>query len=136
MADPPQAKGERFIWHDGDLETPVWLDTRLEVADVIPGGGWGDPTGPVFWSESDELMALPGGVVLMLDPTLGEAAVDAFMESNDINPSQAEAFEGLINAFVVKTDPGFPSLWLANSLAGQGGVVISSPNWWMEGLIE
>lgn len=133
---PPPSKGERFIWHDGDRETPVWQDTLLVVSDVIPGVGWGDPSGPVFWSESNQLMALPGGVVLMLDPTWDAAAVDTFMRSNAMDPRDAKAFEGLINSFKVETDPGFPSLRLANSLAGQSGVIVSSPNWWIDEDVE
>ena len=38
----------------------------------------------------------------------------------------------LDNAFFVETEPGFPSLDLANDLAEQDGVVISTPNWGME----
>ena len=135
-AAPTPSRGARFIWHDGDREAPVWQDTVLTVADVLPEGGWDDPSGPVFWSESNELMALPGGVILTLDPAWDAATVEAFMSSNSIGPSQAEAFEGLANWFKVETDPGFPSLRLANSLAGQSGVVISSPNWWIRGLVE
>ncbi len=127
-----QSKGEKFIWHDGAREVPVWQDTRLVVSDVVPGRGWGDPSGPVFWSESNSLMALPGGVVLMLDPTWDTAAVDSFMRSNRIASSEIEGFEGLVNSFKVATDPGFPSLWTANSLAGHNGVIVSSPNWWID----
>jgi len=127
---PSPSKGEKFIWHNGDREASVWQDTRLVVGDVI-SGGWGDPYGPVFWSQSDNLMALPGGVVLFLDPTWNAASVEAFMRSNDIDSSDLKAFEGLINSFEVKTEPGFPSLRLANTLAGQGGVIVSSPNWWI-----
>ena len=36
------------------------------------------------------------------------------------------------NGFFIETDPGFPSLDLANALAPQEGVLISSPNWWTE----
>ncbi|WP_420626626.1 hypothetical protein [Candidatus Poriferisodalis sp.] len=36
------------------------------------------------------------------------------------------------NGYFVETEPGFPSLNLANSLATQDGVVLSSPNWWTE----
>ena len=38
----------------------------------------------------------------------------------------------LENGFLVETEPGFPSLELANALASQDGVVMSSPNWWTE----
>lgn len=135
-AVPTPSRGARFTWHDGDREALVWQDTRLVVSNVIAEGGWGDPSGPVFWSESNQLMALPGGVVLMLDPSWGAAAVNAFMRSNNISSSRVDAFEGLNNAFKVETTPGFPSLRLANSLAGQNGVLISSPNWWIKGLID
>ena len=33
------------------------------------------------------------------------------------------------NGFFVETEPGFPSLDLANALAVQDGVEVSSPNW-------
>ena len=36
------------------------------------------------------------------------------------------------NAYFIETEPGFPSLNLANELAGQDGVVLSSPNWQTE----
>ena len=36
------------------------------------------------------------------------------------------------NGFFVETEPGFPSLDLANALAAQDGVEISSPNWGRE----
>ena len=36
------------------------------------------------------------------------------------------------NAFFVETAPGLPSLFLANALAVQDGVQLSSPNWLME----
>lgn len=135
-AVPPPSKGEMFTWHDGDRQAIVWQDTRLAVADVIPEGGWGDPSGPVFWSESYGLMALPGGVVLVLDPAWDAAAIEAFMASNGIDPSEAEVLGGLVNFFKLETDPGFPSLRLANSLAGKSGVIISSPNWWIGDLVK
>ena len=36
------------------------------------------------------------------------------------------------NGFFVETEPGFPSLDLANALAAQDGVETSSPNWGRE----
>ena len=36
------------------------------------------------------------------------------------------------NGFFIETGPGFPSLDLANALAVQDGVEISSPNWGRE----
>ena len=36
------------------------------------------------------------------------------------------------NGFLIETEPGFPSLELANALVDQDGLLISSPNWWTE----
>ena len=38
----------------------------------------------------------------------------------------------MANGFLVETEPGFPSLELANALAAQAGVWVSSPNWWSD----
>ena len=89
-------------------------------------------TQPVFRSESGELMTLPGGVAVVLAPEWDAAAVAAFFARNEIDPSRVSALDYLTNGFVVETDPGFPALDLANSLAGQAGVELSSPNWWRE----
>jgi len=88
--------------------------------------------GPVFRSRAGILMALPGGVVLLLDREWTRAEVRAFLESNGLNPDRVSVLGGLPNAFLVETEPGFPSLELANSLAGQPGVRVASPNWWQE----
>jgi hypothetical protein len=110
---------------------------------VIAGGGRnsivkkqdkrGSEAQPVFRSESGGgLMTLPGGVMLALDPEWDQAAADKFFEGNGIKPGQVSELGFLDNAFFVETDPGFPSLELANSLAGKEGVTVSSPNWWRQ----
>ena len=77
-------------------------------------------------------MTLPGGVLLALDPEWSQAETDAFFASNGINQNRVSELSYLINGFFVETEPGFPSLELANSLAALDGVVVSSPNWWTE----
>ena len=77
-------------------------------------------------------MTLPGGVLLALDPEWDKAQVDKFFSDNDISKEQVSELGLIPNGFVVETEAGFPSLDLANSLAGQEGVEISSPNWWRE----
>lgn len=94
-------------------------------------GGQGEL--PVFRSESGGgLMTLPGGVLLALDPEWDKAQVDKFFADNNISPEQVSELGFIPNGFMVETEAGFPSLDLANSLAGQEGVEISSPNWWRE----
>ena len=77
-------------------------------------------------------MALPGGVALVLDPDWDSARVDAFLADNAISVADVAELDFVANGFFIETDPGFDSLTLANSLAVQNGVVLSSPNWWTE----
>ena len=101
-----------------------------------PGGGLRSAgTGaaqPVFRSGSGRLMTLPGDIAVVLDPEWNTAEVAAFFARNGIDRSRVSELDFLANGFVVETDPGFPALDLANALAGQSGVELSSPNWWTE----
>ncbi|MBH76909.1 MAG: hypothetical protein CL897_01560 [Dehalococcoidia bacterium] len=87
---------------------------------------------PVFRSQSGELMTLPGGVLLVLDEAWGHESVSRFFADNGIANESVQKRSYATNAFFLETDPGFPSLNLANRLARQEGVLISSPNWQME----
>ncbi len=85
---------------------------------------------PVFRSESGgELMTLPGGIILALDPEWDRDAVESFFSRNGISLDRTSELDFLDNGFFVETEPGFPSLELANTLAEQDGVILSSPNW-------
>ena len=86
----------------------------------------------MFLSESGELMTLPGGIVVVLDPEWDADEAAAFFTGNGIAVSRVSSLDYLTNGFFVQTDPGFASLDLANALAGQVGVELSSPNWWRE----
>ena len=149
------AQGATHTWHDGDRLLQARLQLDLVVADdgsIIvreraagdrgegqagDGGGTirnGDASHradgrPVFRSGSGELMTLPGGVIVMLDPGWDTEAVDGFFMANGISLGRVSELEFLTNAFVVDTRPGFSSLYLANALVGQVGVELSSPNW-------
>ena len=74
-------------------------------------------------------MTLPGGVLLALDPAWDDAQVEGFFSNNEIPAERVSELGFLRNGFLIETEPGFPSLELANALAGQEGVLISSPNW-------
>ena len=84
---------------------------------------------PVFRSESGALMTLPGGVLLVLSSEWSQAETNAFFTSNGIKLDRVSELGYVANGFFVETEPGFPSLDLANALAVQDGVEISSPNW-------
>ena len=52
-----------------------------------------------------------------------------FSPTNGIKMDRVSELDYVANGFFVETEPGFPSLDLANALAVQDGVEISSPNW-------
>ena len=142
-------QGTAYTWEDGDRTVRVVLQHELVVqktadntpADEVVATGaadsivrkqakHGQDARPVFRSESGGgLMTLPGGVLLALDPEWAQDAVDKFFSSNNISAGRRSELGFIPNGFLVTTEPGFPSLNLANELAAQDGVVISSPNW-------
>ena len=149
----PQARGDSgqsgqgrvYTYADGDRTVRVRLQSDLEVSgDGSSARGSGEhivtkdssrrSTGqPVFRSESSgTLMTLPGGVLLVLDAEWSKAETNAFFARNRIKLSRVSDLALTANSFLVETEPGFPSLNLANTLAAQDGVLISSPNWWRE----
>ena len=77
-------------------------------------------------------MTLPGGVLLVLDAEWDQARIDRFFKDNHVDRSLVQERTFTTNAYFIETEPGFPSLNLANELAGQDGVVLSSPNWQTE----
>lgn len=154
-AGPEQAasdQGAVYTWEDGDRTLRVALQDDLVVQktaanapdDVMVVKTASDSifrkqvkhaqdARPVFRSESGGgLMTLPGGVLLALYPEWDQGTVDSFFLRNGISTDRTSVLGFIPNSFLVETDPGFPSLELANALAGQDGVLISSPNWWRE----
>ena len=145
-------QGNVYSWQDGDRTLNVVLQDDLVVEEtskvtandtVVARGatdsivrkqaGGSQDALPVFRSQSGGgLMTLPGGVLLSLDVEWDQAQIESFFSQNGISMDRVEALGFLPNGFLVKTAPGFPSLDLANSLAAQDGVEVSSPNWWTQ----
>ena len=135
----PVPGGGIYTWRDGDRVMQVQLVSETPIGSKSAGGpgakdaapgGRDSESAPVFRSElGGNQMTLPGGVLLVLDSSWTKSEVDRFFSSNGIDSSRASELGFLANAFLVETDPGFPSLDLANALADQAGVEISSPNW-------
>ena len=142
------AQGAEYTWQDGrhtrrasvqiDLVAQAEEETRSDDI-VVRGGGeehvvrrqprHDEAALPVFRSESGEILTLPGGVLLALDASWDQARVDQFFLENGITGDRIARQQFAVHAFLVETEPGFPSLELANTLATQDGVLLSSPNW-------
>ena len=142
------AQGAEYTWQDGrhtrrahvqiDLVAQAEEETRSDDI-VVRGGGeehvvrrqprHDEAALPVFRSESGEILTLPGGVLLALDASWDQARVDQFFLENGITGDRIARQQFAVHGFLVETEPGFPSLELANTLAAQDGVLLSSPNW-------
>ena len=150
-AEAKSQQGEVYTWQDGERTLGAVLQDDLVVQDtasiksgdvvvvkggdtsIVEGRAGGGGSEPVFRSESGGgLMTLPGGILLALDPQWEQAQVDEFFDRNGISADRISELGFIPNGFVVETEPGFPSLELANALADQEGVTVSSPNWWRE----
>ncbi len=144
-------KGSLYTWQDGDITRKVWVQPELTVQknslntskdEIINKSGQqsivrkqsrhGQDAQPVFRGQSGQLMTLPGGVILVFEPEQGREQIESFFAENGISSDRVSEMNFTRNSFFVKTDAGFASLNLANQLAGEEGVRLSSPNWWNE----
>ena len=149
--DTAPSRGRVYTWEDGDRTLRAFLQPDLAVTRAGAAATAETPVAragpgvivrvadaseaegePVFRSSSGALMTLPGGVLLVFDRDWGKAKTDAFLASHGIAAARVSPLGAVRNGFVVATGPGFASLELANALAGEDGVVLSSPNWWRE----
>ena len=149
---PGSNKGDVFTYKDGDRIVRVVLQNDLVVQKtaantpddivIVKGAGdsivrrqdkHGQDARPVFRAESGSgMMTLPGGVLLVLNAEWGQSEKERFFLDNNIAPDRISELGYLTNGFLIETDPGFTALEVANALADQQGVVLSSPNWWRD----
>ena len=137
----PVSSGTSYTWQDGEYTRTV---THMPGQTATARGDGGSESGPrqaggaqsdsnpVFQTDTGQTMTLPGGVLLVLEPEWGQARIDKFFKDNNVDRNLVQERTFTTNAYFIETEPGFPSLNLANELAGQEGVVLSSPNWQTE----
>ena len=81
---------------------------------------------------SGTLMALPDGVLLVLDPRWSRKEVAEFFAGTASPKAAVLELEFAANGLFIETEAGLESLSLANRPASEDGVELSSPNWWRE----
>ena len=130
-------EGVPFTYWDGDKERTVWLEVETaepelgQARDGVVGASAGQGEqgrSVVFRDAQGDEVRLPGGVIVLLDPTWTAVQVDEFFSGNNIAPALVSDMGWIANGFVVDTEPGLAALLLANSLVGQPGVEMSSPH--------
>jgi hypothetical protein len=148
------AKAGGFVWYDGGKAREVQLDDGLvaefdgksepAAAPVLRSNGvriWrrqddaatraaaAGKTSPVFRdSEGGAMRALPGNVIVRLDPAWDEARVRDWLTSNGLTGLRRLPIGA--NVLVVASPPGLAALDLANRLQLSGAVVSAQPEWW------
>jgi hypothetical protein len=81
-------------------------------------------------STAGRMRALPGNIIVYLNPDWDRAAVDAWALRRQLEI--INKLEIGKNVYVIKTQPGLAALTLANALYQSGEVVAAMPNWWQE----
>jgi hypothetical protein len=151
---PVKAPSGDYIWYDGGKPRELHRDDAL----VAEFDGKSEPAGkpvlrsngvqiwhrqedaatravatgktsPVFRdSEGGAMRALPGNVIVRLDPAWNDGQVDAWLAANRLSALRRLPIGG--NVLVVASSPGLAALELANRLQLSGKVVSAQPEWW------
>ena len=103
---------------------------------AVRGLSSSNPTGkysPVFHtgpSSAASMRALPGNIIVYLNPAWDATLVDAWIKKRKL-----EVIKKLdigTNIYVFKTGPGLEALDTANALYKSGEVTAAFPDWWQE----
>jgi hypothetical protein len=119
------------------IDAGGWRGVRLwrvpaGAGDVVRALSGRIAVSPVFFESgpgAGRKRALPGGVVVVLDPLWDASRVAASIAANRLRVVRKLEMG---NVLVLDSPAGFASLDLANTLHGADGVVASEPNWWVE----
>ena len=88
---------------------------------------------PVFHdspSNNGRMRALPGNIIVYLDPQWDETKVSNWLSSHKLE--KVKKLEIGANVYVIKTAPGLAALEMANTLYRSGEVKAAFPDWWQE----
>jgi hypothetical protein len=76
------------------------------------------------------MRALPGNIIVYLNPTWDSASVNAWAGGHQLEITKK--LEIGPNIYVIKTGPGIDALNTANTLYNSGEVIAAFPDWWEE----
>jgi hypothetical protein len=76
------------------------------------------------------MRALPGNIIVYLDPAWDGAAVNAWVSKHQLEI--IKKLEIGPNIYLIKTGPGLEALNTANALYKSGEVVAAFPDWWKQ----
>lgn len=81
-------------------------------------------------SSSGRMRALPGNIIVYLDPAWSSDAVTAWAAKHQLEI--VKKLEIGPNIYIIRTGPGLEALNAANTLYKSGEVIAAFPDWWEE----
>jgi hypothetical protein len=149
-----KVNSDAYVWYDGGKPRQVQVDRSL----VAEFGGRDDAgaepvaraNGVRIWRQQDQaatravaegksspvfrdseggvMRALPGNVIVRLDPSWSDEQVAAWLTQNGLTELRRLPIGR--NVLVLSAPPGLAALELANRLQQSGKVVSAQPEWW------
>lgn len=130
----PSQQGGMRLWHLGAGVNSDEVARSLNVraagtkASVGPNSPNFSPVLRDAASAAGHMRALPGNVIVYLNPAWDVATINAWADRNQLEV--VKKLEVGPNIYVIKTAPGLEALNIANALRQSGEVVSAMPNWW------
>jgi hypothetical protein len=81
-------------------------------------------------SSGSRMRALPGNIIVYLDPQWSQAEVNNWLQARQLEV--VKKLEIGVNIYLIKTGPGLEALNAANALYRSGEVKAAFPDWWQE----
>lgn len=128
---PTLAQSPSAYWYDGDVRRDLYgVAIRQETREKALAANPSMDAGGFFTERpgSAKVMGLPGGVVVTLRQAMAPAQAQQFLVARGLSPVRPVG-DGS-TTWLVASDPGLPSLRLANRLYESGDFAGASPNWW------
>lgn len=124
-----QAQPNVRMWKLANISATASSDAIQSLQARQPAGKYS----PVFHDgsgSSASMRALPGNIIVYLNPAWDSAAVAAWLQKRKLEI--VKKLEVGPNIYVLKTGPGLEALETANNLYKSGEVKAAFPDWWQE----
>lgn len=145
-----------YVWYDGGKPRQLQLDSTMVAEFGDRADSAGDPVmrgnGVRIWRQQDQaatraaasgavspvfrdseggaMRALPGNVIVRLDPSWSGQQVADWLRENRLSEVRRLPIGG--NVLVLASPPGLASLEMANRLQRSGQVISAQPEWWQQ----
>lgn len=123
----PERYGSVSIWR---LGAGTGSDAAISKLSALSRPGKYSPVLHDSPSSKGRMRALPGNIIVYLDPSWSSEAVSAWAAKHRLEI--VKKLEIGPNIYVIKTGPGLEALNSANALYRSGEVVAAFPDWWEE----